>query len=258
MDGYHDRLSRIETQWSMVRDAHGSASDEVARAQRELIDRYGGAVRRYALAALRNEEAADDVLQEFALRFVRGDFDKASPERGRFRSFVKTCVYHLIVDGQRRKKRDGRQQQFKTATPEPAAATEADHAELFDNSWRDDLLARVWTQLEGVQERSGKPYYTALRLRVEAPEARSPELAEKIGHAVGKPMKAGAARVLLHRAREAFAELLLEEVAHSLPEARADQLEEELIALNLLEYCRPILEKRAANAAAADGDRPGR
>lgn len=252
MNAYNDRLSRIETQWSMVRAAHASDTAGVERAQRELIERYGGAVRRYALAALRNEEAADDVLQEFALRFVRGDFDRAAPERGRFRSFVKTCVYHLIIDGQRRRKRDARQQQFISATPEPKAPTMEDHAALFDNSWRDELLATVWQRLEAFEQTTSKPYNTALRMRVEHPEARSPELAEKIGEALGKPMKAGAARVLLHRARETFAELLLDEVAHSLPEARADQLEEELIELDLLEYCRPALEKRQEPPAGAN------
>lgn len=247
MDPLYDRLSRIETSWSIVRDAHGSQREE---AQRELLERYGGAVRRYALAALRSEEAADEVFQEFALRFIRGDFGKADPDRGRFRSFVKTTVYHLIVDYQRRRKRDGRQAQFQTGMPEPVSPESETHESLFAESWRDDLLARVWKQLEELQHSSAKPYYTALRCRVDHPQLRSPELAEELSKLLGKPMTAGAARVLLHRAREAFADLLLEEVAHSLPEARADKLEEELIDLNLFEYCRPAFEKRAADESA--------
>lgn len=206
--------------------------------------RYSGAVRRYALAALRTEEGADEVMQEFALRFVRGDFGKADPGRGKFRSFVKTTVYHLIVDQQRKRKRDGRQAQMASATPEIAAPTQEQHESLFTKSWRDDLLARVWQQLEAQENETGKPYFTALRCRVDFPDLRSPELAEKLTERLGKPMKAGAARTLLHRAREAFAELLLEDVAHSLPEATRTTVEDELIDLNLLEYCRPALEKQ--------------
>ncbi|TWT35304.1 RNA polymerase sigma factor [Posidoniimonas corsicana] len=249
MESWDDRLSRIPTLWSMVRRAHGDGQTEVGEAQRELLERYGGAVRRYALAALRNEEAADDVFQEFALRFVRGDFQKANPEKGRFRSFLKTTVYHLIVDYQRKKKRGAREAQMGDDAPEPVAADEESMGELFNESWRDDLLSRTWESLETLEQTTGKPYHTALRLRVEHPEARSPELAELLSDRLGKPMKAGAARVLLHRSREAFADLLLEEVAHSLDDASMQRLEEELIDLNLLEYCRPAFEKKASAEA---------
>ena len=55
-----DRLSRIETLWSVVRQAHdGAASDSRSAAQKQLLEQYGGAVRRYLLAALRNQDAAD-------------------------------------------------------------------------------------------------------------------------------------------------------------------------------------------------------
>ncbi|QDU91243.1 RNA polymerase sigma factor [Pirellulimonas nuda] len=239
-----DHLSQIDTLWSVVQQAHGGDRDRIESAQKLLLDRYGGAVHRYALAALRNEEQADEVFQEFALRFVRGDFGRADPARGRFRSFVKTTVFHLIIDQQRRKQRDKRQGQFLTATPEPAAATEEDRDALFDQSWRDDLLARAWQKLEALEEQSGKPYHTALRTRVEYPDLRSPELAERLAETLGKPMTSGAARVLLHRAREAFAEGLLTEVRDTLRDDSPEGLEDELIALGLYEYCRPILEKQ--------------
>jgi len=246
MDPINDRLSRIETSWSIIRQAHETPGEKVQRAQQDLLARYGGAVWRYALAALRSEEAADEVFQEFSLRIVRGDLSRANPERGRFRNFVKTTVYHLIVDYQRRKKRDAKQSPLRTGTPEPKAPTEEQHSDLFSATWRDDLLSRVWEQLESQEKVVGKPYHTALRCRVDHPNLRSPELAEKLSVQLGKEMKAGAVRVLLHRAREAFAVLLLEEVAHTLPDATRDQLQEELIDLNLFEYCRPIFEKQSA------------
>lgn len=254
MDPLDDRLSRIETSWSVIRQAHAAPGSAVQRAQQDLLARYGGAVRRYALAALRNEEAAEEIFQEFALRFVRGDFGRADPEKGRFRSFVKTTVYHLIVDHQRRGKRDARMTPLRTATPEPKAPTEEQHGELFSRTWRDDLLSRVWDRLAAQEETTGKPYHTALRCRVDYPDLRSPELAEKLTVQLGKKMKAGAVRVLLHRAREAFAELLLEEVVHTLPGASREQVQDELIDLNLYEYCRPVFEKQAEADAKDDAE----
>lgn len=238
-------LSQIQTAWSMVRRAHGDHT-ALHAAQRSLLDRYGGAVRRYALAALRDEEAADEVYQEFALRFVRGDFAAADPQRGRFRAFVKTVVYRLIVDFQRRKKRYYREGPMHSNLAEPMAAdgdpTGDDAA--FQAGWRDELLARCWQRLDAEEAASGKPHHTVLRYRVDHPEERSPELAAGLSQRLHKQVNAGAARVLLHRAREAFAELLLDEVMQSLADESLDSAEEELIELDLLEYCRPAFDRR--------------
>lgn len=65
---------------------------------------------------------------------------------------------------------------------------------------------------------------------------------------LGKPINAGAVGVLLHRARECFAELLLDEVTESLADGSLDEAEQELIELDLLEYCRPALDRRRKNA----------
>jgi RNA polymerase sigma-70 factor (ECF subfamily) len=248
-------LSRIPTAWTMVRRAHGDHT-AVQSAQQELLDRYGGAVRRYALAALRNEDAADEVFQEFALKFVRGDFGGADPERGRFRAFVKTVVYRLIVDYQRRQKARGREGALHSNLAEAArevdagslaeragSSPQADDA-IFRASWRDELLARCWQRLADDEKRTGKPHYTVLRYRVDHPDAHSPELAAGLSERLGKPTNAGAVRVLLHRAREAFADLLLGEVTESLDDGTLDAAEEELIELDLLEYCRPALVRR--------------
>jgi RNA polymerase sigma-70 factor (ECF subfamily) len=243
MDPADDRLSQINTLWSVVRDAHDPAAGAVQTAQRQLIERYGGAVRRYALAALRDEEAADEVFQEFALRFVRGDLGKADPGRGKFRSFLKTTIYHLIIDYQRRRGRQARQIPIEGAAVDPVAPTDDAGDALFASSWRDDLLARVWEKLAEMEAQSGKPYHTALLCRVEFPDLRSDELATRLSERLGKPMQAGAARVLLHRSRDTFADMLLEEVRQSLADGDVDEIEEELIDLDLLQYCKPALDK---------------
>ena len=161
-------LSRIQTVWSMVRQAHGDHT-AVHAAQQSLLDRYGGAVRRYALAALRDEDAADDVFQEFALKFVRGDFGQVDPERGRFRAFVKTVVYRLIVDYQRRQKKRQQESPMHSNLAEPAAGTDESPGDdaAFQLSWRDELLARCWQKLADDEKRVGQavPHGAALSRR---------------------------------------------------------------------------------------------
>src|SRR4051794_22809659 len=179
MDDNDLHISRIQTAWSMVRDAHGDHT-AVQSAQQRLLDRYGGAIRRYALSALRDEDAAEEVFQEFALKFIRGDFGKADPERGRFRAFVKTVVYRLIVDYQRRKKKLGREGAMHSNIAEPAAGADEQQGDdaLFETSWRDELLARCWQKLADDEVESRKRYHTVLKYRVAHPDLRSPELAE--------------------------------------------------------------------------------
>ena len=90
-------LSQIETHWTAVFQAHQGRSAEAAEAQAELVLRYGGAVHRYLLASLRDVDAADELSQEFALRFLRGDFKNADPGKGRFRDFLEAI--DLPLDG---------------------------------------------------------------------------------------------------------------------------------------------------------------
>ena len=92
------RLSRIETLWSLVRRADGGPANDVNAARKQLIERYGGAVRRYLRQLLQNADAADEIFQEFALELVHGNLQGADPQRGRFRNFVKGTLFHLVAD----------------------------------------------------------------------------------------------------------------------------------------------------------------
>ena len=240
------RLSRIETLWSVVRRAHDGRHSGTSEAQQLLLDQYGGAVRRYLLGSLRDQDAADEVFQEFALRFVRGDFVNASPEKGRFRQFVKTVIYRLVIDHQRRQKKLRRHRDLTDVQAELELPTPEKMEVEFTNSWRSELLARTWASLAEMEASTGKPYCTVLRIRADNPQMRSPELAAELTKKLEREIKTGNARVLVHRAREMFAQHLLDLVAESLTERSDEDLENELITLDLLSYCRPALEARRA------------
>ena len=82
-----------------------------------------------------------------------------------------------------------------------------------------------------------------MRARVDAPQARSQDLANTLTQHLGKQVTSTHVRVMLHRARDEFAELLLTEVTETLDAPSRTRLEEELIELGLLEYCRPAVER---------------
>ena len=71
---FDPHLSQMSTQWTMVFQAHSGDPDEAHIAASRLMCRYAGAVHRYLLKALKDPDAADELDQEFALRFLRGRF----------------------------------------------------------------------------------------------------------------------------------------------------------------------------------------
>ena len=238
----NSRLSRIETMWSIVRRAHDSADmNQVESAQQELLGLYGSAIRRYLLAAVKDADLADDLFQEFAVKFVNGDFRSADPDRGRFRSFVKTILSRMIALHFRKQKT--RKEKPLQNDLENESELDLPGDEVFTVSWREELLSRTWSALQEHEKSSGQKYDTVLRIKVAEPTLSSEMLAAKISDAIGKPTSAGSARVLVHRSREKFAHLMIDVVANSLENGNRENVEAELIDLGLIDYCRDALDQ---------------
>ena len=195
-----ENLSQIGTIWSMVYSGPTQGAGEaVTQAQQQLMERYSGAVYRYLMGALHDRHAADDLFQEFALRFVRGAFRNASPERGRFRDFVKTSLYHLIVDHHKRKHRSPQALPVEDIGAEPAVTDSQDFDAEFLHSWRQEILCRTWEALARSSQ-EGPPFYRVLRLRAEKPDVSSADMAAELSTVLGKPVSADWVRQNLRRA----------------------------------------------------------
>jgi RNA polymerase sigma-70 factor (ECF subfamily) len=237
-------LSQIATQWTMLYQAHKGQADEAAVARQVLMQRYCGAVFRYLLRAVRDVSVAEDLTQEFALRFIQGRFGQVDREQGRFRSYVKSALFRLVQDHYRAAGRAPKVVPLEQEEPVPAS-DEQEAAELaFRDSWRQELLSRAWKALARVEADTGQPYHELLRRRVDQPELSSSDLAEDLSRRLGRSFTPAGIRQLVHRARERFAELLLDDIRQSLEDAPMERVMEELAELNLLKYCKDVLEKR--------------
>jgi RNA polymerase sigma-70 factor (ECF subfamily) len=228
-----ERLSQITTAWTLLHQVHGGAPDEAREAVRLLLVRYRGAVRRY-LGRLAGDDA-DDLAQEFGLALLRGDFRHADPQKGRFRDYVRAALGHLASRHRRRAQklpRPGLEGDLPLAEVPPDA--------LFEAAWRDELLGRAWAALAQAHPAG----HEVLRFRAENPDLSSADMASALAERQGRPLTAEGVRQALHRARERFADLLLDEVAHSLESPTPEALAEELGELGLLDYCRPALGRR--------------
>jgi len=232
-----------------VRRSQDTEQEQAGTAQQQLLVLYGGAIKRYLVASLRDADLAEDLFQEFALKFVQGGFQGVDPAKGRFRSYVKTVLYRMVAMHYRKKsvRKEHALPEDSLSGSEHATHT-ADEDEKFLISWRDDLLAKTWQALEEHEQTSGAPYNTVLRMRVSDPTLSSEELAQRLTDELDKPFKAGAARVTLHRAREKFAHLMIDVIANSLEDPTREKIESELVELRLIDYCRDALDSIAAQS----------
>src|SRR5258708_39760327 len=108
------------------------------------MDRYAGAVHRYLVSALGDRDAADELDQEFAVRFLRGDFHRANPSRGRFRAFVKRSLRNLMIDYRRRCMPRPRPLGDDLPEPTDTLTGDADFVRRFTATWRSQVLSRAW------------------------------------------------------------------------------------------------------------------
>jgi RNA polymerase sigma-70 factor (ECF subfamily) len=239
-----DRLSQVTTMWTIVLQANEKeASADAQDARRQVIHRYGSAVHRYLLGALRDRDAADEVFQDFAMRLLQGRICGAERERGRFRDFVKGVLFHMIADFQRVRNKERARISSEAHEPFAGDSGLAEAEREFVRIWRDELLAQCWEELRRYERESGRPYYTVLRYRTDHPGVPSMRMASQLQQQLDRPLSSAGVRQILHRARERFSDELLERVVHSLPNPSAQALEEELIALDVFDYCASALQR---------------
>jgi RNA polymerase sigma-70 factor (ECF subfamily) len=237
-----DRLTDIPTQWSVVVRAHQD-TPEAASATQQLLERYRRPIYRYLLACVRRLDVADELFQEFALRFVRGDFKNADPGRGRFRCYLKTVLHHLVVDFQRKQQRESHQP-LPAAEAAPASGPPAAPEEDLTGAWREDLMARAWEELAQWERQKQQPLYSVLRFRADHPDLKAAPMAERLSAQLGTAVSAEWVYKKLHQAREKFTDLIVEEVAQTLDEPTVQNLEQELLDLGLLDFCQAALQRR--------------
>jgi DNA-directed RNA polymerase specialized sigma24 family protein len=239
-----NRLSRIKTRWTTVVKAHHHRGDDRAAAQQRLILRYYRPVYFYLRGMLRNADAAEELTHEFCVRFLRGDFRHAHPERGRFRDLIKAAARNLGLDYWRRQL--ARKKKGPHALPEGLEAqafikprTEA----IFLRQWRQSLLTQAWRGLARLQKQTGCLYFSVLRYKSRHPRARSARLAEQLSARLGRTVTTQGVRQLLCRSRRRFADCLVAAVARSLLSPAPDDVERELVELKLLAYCKDAVQR---------------
>jgi RNA polymerase sigma factor (sigma-70 family) len=219
-------LGEISTSWRQINDPV------------RFVLTYGPAVHAYVRAIIRDEDAADEVLQDLVVGVAERGFAAADPERGRFRDYLRAVARNAALRHLRGKaRRPATDGDLDRLAADPGADT------TWVAQWRRCVLDKAWRGLERHQRAAGAGNlsYTVLRIAVEHPDEDSSQQAERAAALSGRPLTPEAFRKQLSRGRRVFAGLIADEVKQTLEEPTPDAVNGELAELGLLEYVRDYL-----------------
>lgn len=190
------------TRHSMVSAAASADAETRSRAFGALVAGYWKPVYKYLRIRWRlsNEDAKDLTQGFFARALEKGFFAAFDPARGRFRTFLRTCVDRFAANvrqAETRVKRGGETTilplDFESAEGElrrHEAAADGDLEEMFEREWARSLFARAVEDLRARCAAAGRPVRSALfeRYDVEGAEdaSRRPTY-EELGREFGLP-----------------------------------------------------------------------
>ena len=202
-----------------------------AAALETLCRAYWGPLYWYVRGRGYSEHEAEDLTQSFFARLLeRNDIAKASPEKGRFRSFLLSSLQNFMTSDWRSRSAQKRGGAFQITSLELKEAVEHFEAQapdgetpemIFDKRWAFTLVERVTKRLEeeyAANEKKEllaelKPFLTDNKAAARA------EIAKRHG------ITAGTVDVAIYRLRKKFKALLRQEIAETVA---PDQVDDEL------------------------------
>ncbi len=213
------------THWSVVLAAGESQQPETAVARESLCRTYWYPLYAYVRHRGHSPEDSQDLTQEFFCRLLQGNYlARVDPQKGKFRSFLLAAMNHFLANEWHRSqtlKRGGnltflpldgveaeeryRGERFGSCSPE----------EIYERAWAMALLERVIGRLSQETAATGQcaPFEQLKPLLIgERPSLSYSELALKLG------TTEAALKMAVHRLRKRYAQLVHEEIAHTVPD----------------------------------------
>jgi len=221
------------THWSVVLTAGQRDSAHAAAALEKLCRAYWYPLYAYVRRRGYSPEDAEDRTQSFFVRLLEGKLlPHASPQRGRFRSFLLTALQNFLSDEHDRAaalKRGGGQPLISLDSLDGEARYALEPADdvspdrLFERRWATTVLEGAWTRLEAEYAADGKvDLFRELR-RFNSAHEGAPGYAEAAGK-LGLPENT--VKSLVHRMKRRYRVLLRAEIAHTV--ADPAEIDEEI------------------------------
>jgi len=215
-----------QTHWSLVVQAANSSSPEAREKLNELCQKYWYPLYAFIRRQGHDSHKAKDLTQSFFVHLLEKDLVKrASPQKGKFRSFLLASLTNFMRDEWRKENAQVRGGAIASISIDEVEAErkyhslpahEPDASKIFDRSWAVTLIERATKQLR--EKYADKiQVYDALQPYLSGESGRGfyAKVAEKL-----KLADENAVGVLLHRMRKEFGEILVREIAQTTVDPR--------------------------------------
>jgi RNA polymerase sigma-70 factor (ECF subfamily) len=233
----HPQASFPITRWSLVWRA-GVSSPDAREALEVLCRAYWFPIYAFIRRHGADAEAARDLTQTYFTRLLEKDILLvANPQKGRFRSFLKTdCTYFLADqrDRERAQKRGGAQSMNRIEVLDAEdryrreLADELTPERQFDRTWALTLLDQALNQLAAEYADSGR---NALFERLQVVLTGDSSICPYAALAAQLGTTEGAVQVAVHRLRRRYRAVLREQIAATLENPTDADVEDEIRAL---------------------------
>lgn len=224
-----------ETRWSLISRAGGS-DRSAQEALDDLCQRYWYPVYAYIRRSGKAPADAEDLTQDFFRRFfAEGSFQKASRERGKFRSYVLRAVRNQMISSQIRSQTIRRgglairlsldQADAEARFSQHESSEEVAPERLFDHEWAVTIVESVLQKLRAEYGHLGKEdLFDVLSDVIQG----RPDSNFYTTTAEQFEMTENAVRVAAHRLRVRYGSLLQQEVADLLDSPTQEEIREEI------------------------------
>ncbi len=220
------------THWSVVLQAGAPEATQAEAARARLCQAYWYPLYFYIRRLGHRPEEAQDLTQEFFARMLQKNyFQTADPLKGKFRSFLLLMLKRFMAnewDRANRQKRGGGQELISLDAQdtenrylaEPVDALTPDKA--FERRWAVTLMAQVFQRLQQECAAAGKTeLFEELRPFL---QGENEETYDALGRRLQMPK--ATLKVLVHRYRQRYGQLLREEIAPTV--SRPEEIEDEI------------------------------
>ena len=147
----------LDTSWTLIRNADASCAEQAGQALAQLCERYRYPVFAFIRRQTRSEADAADLCQAFFAEMIvqRRRFREADPEKGRFRTYLLSCLKGFLSNARRTReaqKRGGGTVHVPVDDLEERFLSEensdVDPERTFDREWAREVFRNVWLQIE--------------------------------------------------------------------------------------------------------------
>lgn len=162
----HLETGFLTTRWTQILDSRATQPTSRRDPLIDLCERYRYPVLAYIKRKTRNDDRAEDLCQGFFQQLIEKRlYRSASPQRGKFRTFLLAAVQNYMRnvhrDANRQKRGGGKDHLFLDSddvndSSEPGLSTEFTSDQDFDREWANAVFDGVWNTLEKEYDASGQ------------------------------------------------------------------------------------------------------